>query len=225
MSDTESFISEVNDEVRRDRFYFMLRRYGWIAAVVVVLIVGGAAFSEYQKAQARAKAESFGDAVLAAVSQTQAEDRLNQLSAVQVESPETRIIREFLIASEAAEAGDTAAATASLEGIAVNGEVPQIYRQIASFKLLALQADTLDVDSRRQQLEALAQPGAPLNFLAQEQLALLDVEVGETQAAIERLQNLVQAAGVTSDLQQRALQVIVSLGGELDTANLPQTGN
>ena len=225
MSDTESFISEVNDEVRRDRFYFMLRRYGWIAAVLVVLIVGGAAFNEYRKAQAQAKAQAFGDDVLAAMSQGNAEERLDRLSVIDAQDATTRAVLEMLIAGEAQATGDTEAAIASLEGVAVNGEVPAIYQQIASFKLLVAQGDTLDVDTRRQQFEALAQPGAPLSFLAQEQLALIDISQGETQAAIERLQNIAQAAGVSSDLQQRALQVIVSLGGELDVANLPDTGN
>ena len=44
MSDTDSFIDEVNEEVRRDRFYFMLKRYGWIAVLAVILLVGGAAW-------------------------------------------------------------------------------------------------------------------------------------------------------------------------------------
>ena len=225
MSDTESFISEVNDEVRRDRFYFMLRRYGWIAAVVVVVIVGGAAFSEYRKAQARATAETFGDAVLTAMSRDSASDRFEGLSEIAAQDAGSRAVLELLIASEAQSAGNSEAAIASLESVAVNGEIPLIYQQIASFKLLVLQADELDANTRRQQFEALAQLGAPLAFLAQEQLALIDVAEGDTEAAIDRLQSIVQAAGISPDLQQRALQVIVSLGGEPDVANLPGTGN
>ena len=57
MSNPESFIEEVNEEVRRDRLYGLLRRYGWIAVLAILLIVGGAAYSEYRKAQARAQAE------------------------------------------------------------------------------------------------------------------------------------------------------------------------
>ena len=41
MSETDSFIDEVNEEVRRDRLYAALRRYGWIAIVAVLAIVGG----------------------------------------------------------------------------------------------------------------------------------------------------------------------------------------
>ena len=45
MSETDSFIDEVNEEVRRDRLYAALRRYGWIAIVAVLAIVGGAALT------------------------------------------------------------------------------------------------------------------------------------------------------------------------------------
>jgi hypothetical protein len=59
----------------------------------------------------------------------------------------------------------------------------------------------------------LAQPGAPLRLLAMEQLALLDVQDGEIEAAIAMLQSILDDAQVSSGLQQRAAQVIVALGG------------
>ncbi len=64
MSNPESFIDEVTEEVRRDKLFGYLRRYGWIAIVAVLLIVGGAAWREYQIAQRQAESEAFGDAVL-----------------------------------------------------------------------------------------------------------------------------------------------------------------
>ena len=225
MSDTESFISEVNDEVRRDRFYFMLRRYGWIAALAVVLIVGGAAYNEYVKAQAQAQAQGLGDDILAAMSQPDASERLLQLEDIVAGTAESQSVVDMLIAGEAQDQGNSNAVVAMLENVAVNGDVPEIYRQIAAFKLLMAQADDMDPNTRRQQLEALAQPGAALSLLAQEQLGLMDVAEGNTDAAIDRMQAIVQDAGVSSDLQQRALQVIVALGGTPEVANLPNIGN
>ena len=54
VSDTDSFIDEVTEEVRRDRLFGLMKRYGWIAVVAVLLIVGGAAYNEISKARARA---------------------------------------------------------------------------------------------------------------------------------------------------------------------------
>ena len=60
VSDTDSFINEVTEEVRRDQLYGYLRKYGWIAAVAVVAIVGTAAYVEYSKATAAAEAQDGG---------------------------------------------------------------------------------------------------------------------------------------------------------------------
>ncbi|AVL54419.1 hypothetical protein CEP88_18680 [Roseobacter denitrificans] len=225
MSDTDSFIDEVNEEVRRDRFYLMLRRYGWVAALVVVLIVGGAAWSEYRKAQARAEAERLGDQILDALSLSEPATRQAGLDTIDTATPGAAAVVRLLSAAEAQQAGELDAALAALEQVAVDGDVPEIYRQIAAFKSIVLQADTMDPSERRQQLEALAVPGAPLSFLAQEQLALMEVAAGNTEAALAQYQSILQAEGASADLQQRALQVIVALGGTPELDSLPGLGN
>ncbi len=60
MSDTDSFLQEVSEELRRDKLYRNMRKYGWIGLLLVVIIVGGAAYREYQKSQAAERAQLFG---------------------------------------------------------------------------------------------------------------------------------------------------------------------
>lgn len=220
MSNPDSFIDEVNEEVRRDRLYGFLRRYGWIAVLAILLIVGGAAFSEYRKSQARAEAEALGDAMLAALQQDDSPARAEALAAIEPANPTSAAVLRLMTAAEQAEAGQTDAAVATLNALAVDGEVPAIYRQLAQFKALTLQGAETPVADRRQALEAMAQPGAALRLLATEQLALIDIETGETDAAIARYQAILQDAEVTADLQQRALQVIVALGGEPELSDV-----
>lgn len=220
MSDTDSFIEEVNEEVRRDRLYLMLRRYGWIAALVILLIVGGAAFSEYRKAQARAEAETLGDAMLAAMSLADSAERAEALGAIAPGTPASVAVLRLLTASAQIEAEDSASATATLDALAVDGDVPAIYREIAQFKALTLQGAAMSIEDRRQALEAMAQPGRALRLLAEEQLALIDIENGDATAAIARYQSVLADAETTSELQQRALQVIVALGGEPELADV-----
>jgi hypothetical protein len=225
MSNTDSFIDEVTEEVRRDRLYGLLRRYGWIAALVIIAIVGGAAFVEYRKAQARASAETFGDRILEALASDTPLERQTGLTSISARSAGAEAVLSLLAAAEAQEAGDIEGATTLLDALAVNGEVPEIYRSIASFKALVLKAETMDPDNRRQQLEALAQPGAPLSLLAQEQLALQDIAEGARDAAIARFQAIAQDAGVSADLQQRAVQMIVALGGTPDATDAAGAAN
>ena len=220
MSDTDSFIEEVNEEVRRDRLYLMLRRYGWIAALVILLIVGGAAFSEYRKAQARAEAETLGDAMLSAMSLADSAERAEALGAIAPGTPASVAVLRLLTASAQIEADDPASATATLDALAVDGGVPAIYREIAQFKALTLQGAAMSIEDRRQALEAMAQPGRALRLLAEEQMALIDIENGDATAAIARYQSVLADAETTSELQQRALQVIVALGGEPELADV-----
>lgn len=222
MSDTNSFIDEVTEEVRRDRLFLMLKRYGWIGGVAVALIVGGAAFREYNKAQERAAAEDLGDRITAALETEGSDDQAAALAAVTAEGAGGTAVVKMLEAGALAESGKYAEAVARLEAVAVNGELPLIYRHIASFKALSLQADSLSAADRRLQYEALAQPGAPLALLASEQLALLDIEEGNNEAAIARLREIAADAGVSGDLKDRASQVIVALGGSLEGGAAPE---
>jgi len=56
MANTDSFIDEVNEEVRRDRLFAVFRKWAWLAILVVVVVVGGAAWFEYQRTQRTAAA-------------------------------------------------------------------------------------------------------------------------------------------------------------------------
>ena len=214
MSDADSFIDEVTEEVRRDRLYLLLRRWGWVGVLAVLIIVGGAAFNEYRKARDTGQAEALGDAILSALAQNEPSARAAGLESVQAESVGGEAVLNMLIASAQQNSDAEAAAVDHLGAVAVQGDLPEIYRAIAAFKSLLIQGEDLPVADRRQQFEALAVPGAPLRLLAQEQLALIDISQGDTQAALDRLQALRQDAEASVDLQQRAAQLIVALGGE-----------
>lgn len=213
MSDTDSFIEEVTEEVRRDRLYGYVRRYGWIAVLVIVLAVGGAAWNEYRKSQARASAQALGDSLLSVVETDDLDARTQALSNVTTDAPGARALVELMRGASYAEAEQPGPAQSAFEEVAANPDAPMIYRQIAGFKALVLQVGETPTAELRPQFEAMAQPGAILRLLAEEQLALLDILDSNPEAAIERLQQMLNDAEVTPDLQQRAVQVIVALGG------------
>ena len=215
MSDTDSFIDEVTEEVRRDRLFGMMKRYGWIAVLAVLLLVGGTAYREFVRASAEAEAQSFGDAVLLALESDEASDRVSALTEITAPTPAAGAVLSMLIAAEEAEQDNGAAAAQLLSQTATDGDLPEIYRQIASFKALTRPESPLSADERRVAFEAMAQPGAPLRLLAEEQLALLDIEAGNSDGAIARLNTVLSDAELTPGLRRRATQLIVALGGDV----------
>lgn len=211
VSETDSFIDEVTEEVRRDRLFAVMRRYGWIGIVLVFAIVGGAAYNEWRKASLRAEAEGFGDAVLAAI---QAEDRAAALAAVPATGDRAGL-RDLLLAAVSQDAGERDRALAALQAVAADPALPPLYRDLARLKWVMLAGAGMAPADRDAALSALAVPGAPFRALALEQQALAHLAGGRTEEAIAALQALSQDATASPGLQRRAAQLIVALGGDV----------
>ncbi|WP_412508973.1 hypothetical protein [Roseovarius sp. SYSU LYC5161] len=220
MSDSDSFINEVTEEVRRDQLFQYLRRYGWIAVAVVLVLVGGTAFNEWRKAEARAEAQARGDAMLAAIRQNAPGARAEALTGLDPEGASVAVSK-MLAAAELQQAGDAQGAVAAFDAVVTTEAVPAIYRDLAALKGAMVGAGVRDVETRRATLSELAQPGAPFRLNAQEQLALIAVEQGETDAAIAQFRAIAVDAEATQGLRQRAVQMIVALGGEVADLSLP----
>ena len=212
MSNSDSFIDEVTEEVRREKLYGYMRRYGWIAVLAVVLLVGGAAWTEYRNAQDRAAAEATGDALIDALSAEDAAARAEAVAAINAEG-DTAAVTGLLAAAAQQEAGDLDAAAVTLRDLAGNGEVPALYRDLAAFKAALLPVG--EAAERISNLEVLSQPGQPYRLLALEQIALLQLEQGETDAALDTLGRIEEDAALTEGLQQRVQTLMVALGEPL----------
>lgn len=217
MSNSDSFIDEVTEELRRDQLFRLIRRYGWIAIVLVLILVGGAAFNEVRKARAASEARAVGDQILAALTRNDASARAKALAAIDVEGDRAPVIA-LLEAGEDLDDGRTEAAEQALSDIAVDATQPTIYRHLAELKLILIQGDRLPVAERLTRLENLATPGAPFRLLAEEQMALAEISAGDTEAALARLQAILADGEVTAGLRRRASQLIVALGGSLQPA-------
>ncbi|QCO54506.1 hypothetical protein EOK75_00905 [Pseudorhodobacter turbinis] len=215
MSNPESFIEEVTEEVRRDRLFAMFRKYGWIGAVLVILIVGGAAYTEWQKASRATESQAFGDTLLAALDQDTPEARRSALIAADLaagDAPDKLALQKLLVASDTT--GDKASILAALDAVIADTRLAPTYRDLATLRRVILAGTDMEVSARRAALDPLAIPGRPFRTLALEQLAYLMVETGDVEGAISQLQALSQDQEAPTGLRQRAAQMIAALGGE-----------
>ena len=218
MSNTDSFIDEVTEEVRRDRTFAYIKRYGWIVGLAVVVVVGGAAWNEWTKAQEQAEAEAFGDSLLDASTAETPEQRADALGMIEAPDATASAIVAQMRAQQLVEAGDTEGAITALNEVAADGELPRIYRDIAAFKALLIAPETQDTDARRVSLEALAAPGAPLRLLALEELAYLEEGASNRDVAIETLTRILNDAEVAPDQRQRVRDALTALGADPEAA-------
>lgn len=215
MANQDSFIDEVNEEVRRDRLYRLFRRYGPIALIAVVLLVAGAAWNEWTKAQARAEAEALGDAILAASAETSPAAREAALISLGT-TPDSAAVTSLLAAAAARADGDAETAIERYDAIAANPEVDRVYRDLATLMSAMSSEGVISAGDRIARLQGIATPGAPFRVLAEEQIALAEVSRGGVEVAIEILMGLLTDADASQGLRQRAAQLIVALGGSLN---------
>ena len=215
MSTPDSFVDEVTEAVRRDRLYAAFRKYGWIGVVVVLVIVGGAGFAEWQKSRADARAQAFGDGVAAALEQADPAARAKALAALSADGDQTAVL-DLLKASNPST--DKAAALAALDALVADTARPQIYRDLAVLKRVAIAGKDQPLADRRAALQAIDVPGRPLRVMAEEQLAYLLLEEGKKDEALAALTTLIQDQETPAGMRQRLGLAITALGGKVPEA-------
>lgn len=210
MSNPDSFIDEVTEEVRRDRLFRLFRKYGWIGVVIILGLVVGTAWTEWSKSRAEARAEAFGDAVIDALDHGTPDERREALAAVPAEAGQSAILG-LIMASDPAE--DKAATLASLDKVAGDASLTPAYRDLAVLRRVLVAGADLPVADRRSALESIAGPGSPYRVLAEEQLGYLLIEEGKPDDAITALTALLQDQEASASLRARLGQVVTALGG------------
>jgi len=212
LSNNESFIQEVSEEVRRDRLYRILKKWGWIGIAVIVALVGGASFNEWNKDSKMNSARNLGDRVLSAVSN---KDPI-ELKEIETSNISQDIFIKNLLSAILLSDNKLDASKKALEEIRDLPGVTKTYRELNAFKLglLLLKEDNLTSDERFGVFEELVEPGSPFRLLAKEQQALILIEQGKLELAIKALTKISVDSETTASLKRRVTQLRISLGGD-----------
>ena len=208
----DSFIDEVTEDLRRDRLFNAFRCYGWIAILLILAIVGGAAWREYSKTQAEARAQAWGDAILAA---QQGDDPVTALSAVDPDgSVGRKALSEMLAAGAEAEAGATQQAADRFKAAATAVATDPVLHDLALLKAVMVSGAAMDAAERDTILADLSKPGAPFELLALEQKAVALIGAGRHEDAITLIGQIQQKDGLSEALRRRLSEMMITLGAE-----------
>lgn len=207
MSETDSFIQEVTEEVRQDRMLALWKKWGPYVIGGIIVIVGGAAYWSYSESQTRLAAESRGGTFIVADPEV-----LEQQQALpeRVDGPAV-LLAEFAAAGAEAEAGQTDAAIARYVAIAADEANPAEYRDLAVLQQARLAGGSEGVGL----LGPLVETGRPFRLLALELRGALHLGAGNADAAHADWREVLGDPFATPGLRQRAQAAILATGGDL----------
>lgn len=205
------FINEVEEELRKDDYNALLRRYGPYIAGVIVLIIAGTGFLEWRKSAddrlARATAASFTQAMNAAEqgNLVLASEKFIELSSVAPAGYAGLSLMQA--AGIKLETGDRTEAV-RLFDLAAQRFPQARHAQLAQLKaayILAGDGAYEDVTSR---LGNLISKDQPYEFLARELMGFAAQQSGDLAGAREQFSYLDTIPGVPAPVKERANQAL-----------------
>lgn len=214
MSNTESFIEEVNEELRNDQLYAIFRKYAWIGALVIVGIVGGAVYVEYSGSQRAAEAAAAGDALATALEASTPAERAAALGAVSDTHENAAFVAELSRANELAASGQNEEALASLDAAKALAPSTPAFQDLLVLKTVLLRGNEADPQKTLTLLEPLTAVGRPYRLLALEQAGYAQIASDDIEGALETFKTVSEDASTGEGLRGRANQMITALGGD-----------
>lgn len=213
MSD-DSFIREVDEELRSDRMKTIWKRFGkLIIAIAVLIVVGTAADRGYQYWQ-ETQASNSGDAFLAALNlarEGETEQALEALRALEADGYGSyAVLARLRAATVLADAGDYQAAISDFSTIGNDNSVPVAIRDAARIRAGYLLVDHGSYEDVANQVESLSGADNAMRHSAREALGLAAWKAGEAARANEWFSLIAGDNGVPASLMQRS-QIMLDL--------------
>ena len=215
-NDGETFLREVDEELRRERVNQTVARYGWwiVAGMVLVLAAIGGIFwyRSYQAQQAEARGESLLNALdgLESGNRNSAITQIDQLA--ESGSAGYRAAALFARANAQIAANNESAAVATLGAIAADETLEEPYRHAALIRQTQLEFDRLQPPQVIQRLSSLARPGQPFFGAAGEMVGVAQLRMNRPDLAGPLFARIGRDETVPPSIRTRAIQIAGSLG-------------
>ena len=215
-NDGETFLREVDEELRKDRVNQFVTRYGWLIVGGIVLLLAAIAGWIWWQARSEEQNAARGEALLEALDSMENNNRAAALpkinEIVEGGSEGYRAAALFARASAEIEAGNNEAAIATLRSIAGNEDFAEPYRHAALVRQTALEFDSLQPRAVIQRLRALARPGNAWFGSAGEMVAVAQLKMGRPDLAGPIFARIARDENVPPTIRSRAVQMAGSLG-------------
>jgi hypothetical protein len=221
----ETFLREVDENLRRDRLRDFGKKYGGVLIVAVALFLiasGGFIWWQQHKQQRSEKqveqlAEIFKD--IGSGAPGNAPQKLDALS--DSSSKAVRATALFTRAALAIQQNDTKLATDKYRQIAADSSLPQPYRDAALIRQTALEFDSIPATEVISRLQPLAKPGQPWFGTAGEMTAMALIKQGQSAQAGQLFAAIAKDSTVPPTIRARSVQIAGTLGVDASGAFPP----
>jgi hypothetical protein len=207
---------EVNEEIRRDRFATLWKRFGALViagCVAAVVGTGGwVAYREWRESKRIELAERYRAAAELAQKNQPADAAAAFASIAADSSGGYGVLAQLRAAAVNAETGDRDAALAEYDRLAADSGAEKVYRDLARLQAAMLLADQAPAAEVEQRLEPLLGMDSPWRNSARELKGVVALRDGRADDARQAFQAIIDDTGAPGAVRGRAQQMLQSLG-------------
>ncbi len=207
---------EVDEDLRRDRAEHVFKKYGgYMIAAGVALVAGTGGYTAWRNWQ-QSKQQQDTASLVTAISQTaQGPEKGIEALAAYAGGADARMaaLAQFNAAALLVRQGKPADAATVYDGIAGNGAVDPVYRDLATLQAAIQRLETGDPAQLAAKLQPLTAEASPWRFTARELTAVLAARSGDKDKARGLFQQLADDQQAPSGVRSRAAD-LASLYGK-----------
>lgn len=216
MSD-DSFIREVNEEIRQEQAKAIWDRFGAIAigiAVVVVLATAAyVAYDYWDTSRANASGDKFSQALLLA-NQGKSDEAIAALKELEEGGYGAYpLLARMRAATVLAEKGDFAGAVSGFDAVAADNAIPAAIRDMARLRAAFLLVDNGSYEDVAQRAEPLTVDTNPLRHSAREAMALAAWKGGKAADALKFYEQITADESAPRNSRERATMMAELIRG------------
>jgi len=208
----DSFIREVNEELRSDQVKGAWRRFGrYLIALAVLIVLGTIGYKVYEYWDDN-QSSGTGDKFIAAMKLADENKHAEALAALETLEKEGHgsypILARLRAASVLAQKGDTAGAVAAFDVIGKDNAAPAAVRDAAKMRAGWLLIESGTYDQVSAQVEEMAVPGNAFRHSAREALGLAAYKAGNMSQARQWFQAIADDAQSPRNVANRAQMML-----------------
>jgi hypothetical protein len=215
-TDGETFLREVDDELRKEQLGNFVSRYGWWILAAVVVFLGGIGGWLWWQSRQEAAAGGEGEMLIEAQTAMEAGNPKGGAgkAAPLAQSPHDgyRAAALFTRANGQSLSGNIPAAIETLRGIAADQSLDPAFREAALVRQTALEFDTIRPQAVVQRLRPLARPGSAWLGSAGEMVGIAYLKMGRRDLAGPIFGQIARDESVPESIRLRAVQMASALG-------------